>query len=289
MLCLIPHIIECNEHSRRQQITGQLGNIQHRVFIIQVDIGALVKGAGRAVYQAVEDICQTFGFGCDQENIIQVTQNRHFSVTVGIVWVFERVIVMGDPLGIVGLDQGFIQKLPFFVSDVGDQQAEKDVQLLNFGGKLRFLNRSAVQQFIHRPIGLAYLHDIDAVFRCRRDLNELAARIAAGTQKFVPFQRSNDEYLGAFSPHPQCHQLQGEGFACAAGPHDCNVGVLIGCGIENIHDHKGIVIFVDAEQNAIVIAQLISGKGIAACSPACQHIALGALIQMLFQICQRQR
>ena len=84
---------------------------------------------------------------------------------------------MGDPLGIVGLDQGFIQKLPFFVSDVGDQQAEKDVQLLNFGGKLRFLNRSAVQQFIHRPIGLAYLHDIDAVFRCRRDLNELAADV----------------------------------------------------------------------------------------------------------------
>ena len=101
------------------------------------------------MYQTVEDICQAFGFGCGNENVIQVAQNRHFSVTVGIIRVCERVIVVGDPLGIVGLDKGLVQKLPFFVGDVGDQQTEKDVQLLNFGGKLRFLDRSAVQQLIH--------------------------------------------------------------------------------------------------------------------------------------------
>ena len=94
----------------------------------------------------------------------------------------------------------------------------------------------------------------------------------------MPFQRSDDKYLGAFSPHPQCHQLQGEGFTCTAGSHDRNVGVLIDCGIENVHDHKGVVVFVNTEQNAVIVAQLISGKGIAACCPACQHIALGALI-----------
>ena len=163
---------------------------------------------------------------------------------------------MGDAFGIVGADQGLIQKLPFLVAHIGNEQAEENVQLLDLSRQFRELDTGAVQHFVDRPIHLADLHNIDAVRAGRGDLDELTAHIGAGPVELMPLQRSDDENGDVFAPHPECHQLHGKGFACTAGAQDRHVGVLIDRGIENIHDNQGAVIFVDSQKDAIVIAHL---------------------------------
>lgn len=82
----------------------------------------------------------------------------------GIVRVIQRFVIVSNPFFIIGLYQCLIQKLPFLMVHIRYQQAEENMELLNFGGKLRFLNRCAIQQFVHRLVGSAYLHNIDTVF-----------------------------------------------------------------------------------------------------------------------------
>ena len=108
---------------------------------------------------------------------------------------------MGDAFGIVGADQSLIQKLPFLVAHIGNEQAEENVQLLDLRRKFRELDTGAVQQFIDRPINLADLHNIDAVRACRGDLDKLAAHICTGAVKLVPLQGSDDENRDIFTPH----------------------------------------------------------------------------------------
>ena len=94
---------------------------------------------------------------------------------------------MGDAFGIVGADQGLIQKLPFLVAHIGNEQAEENVQLLNLSRQFRELDTGAVQHFVDRPIHLADLHNIDAVRAGRGDLDELTAHIGTGPVELVPF------------------------------------------------------------------------------------------------------
>ena len=44
---------------------------------------------------------------------------------------------MGDALFVVGVDQGLVQKLAFFMVHIRDQQAEKDMEPLNLLRKFR--------------------------------------------------------------------------------------------------------------------------------------------------------
>ena len=88
----------------------------------------------------------------------------------------------------------------------------------------------------------------------------------------MPFQRSDDKYLDSLAPHPQGHKLHRKGFAGAAGAENGNVGVLVDAGIKNIHDNQGIVMLVDSQQNAVVIAHLVRGEWIAAGRTGGQHI-----------------
>ena len=108
---------------------------------------------------------------------------------------------MRDALCIVSADQRFVQKLTLFMAHIGNEQAEKDVQLLDFCRQFRKLDSGAVQEFIDRPINLADLHNIDAVRACRGDLDKLAAHICTGAVKLVPLQGSDDENRDIFTPH----------------------------------------------------------------------------------------
>lgn len=105
----------------------------------------------------------------------------------------------------------------------------------------------------------------------------------------MALQRGHDEYLNPFSPHTKGHKLQQEGFAGSRCAENRNIGILINQGIENIHNGKGVVKFVDSQQNAVIIAHLKADKGITACNARCKRIPLGAGIQVLFQRYQRQR
>ena len=73
--CAIPNEIKSHEHPHSQQITGKRGNVQYGVLIIQPYIGLLVKGAGRAIYQAIENMGHASGFRGSPQNLIQVTQH----------------------------------------------------------------------------------------------------------------------------------------------------------------------------------------------------------------------
>ena len=162
------------------------------------------------------------------------------------------------------------------------------MQLLDLRRQFRELDAGAVQHFIDRPIHLADFHNIDAVRAGRGDLDELTAHIGAGPVELMPLQRSDDENGNVFAPHPERHQLHGKGLACAAGAQDRHIGVLINRGIENIHDNQGAVIFVDSQKDAVVIAHLKRGEGIAAGRAARQQVALAALIKPFLHRDQRE-
>ena len=172
---------------------------------------------------------------------------------------------------------------------VGDQQAEKDVQPLDLGGQHGVLHGAAVKLFIDRAVCLPDLHDVDAVGGCRRDLNERAADVGAGAVKFVPFERRDDEHLNALAPHPQRHELHGKGLAAAARAENGNVGVFVDTRIKDVHDDERIVMLVDAEQDAVVITQLIRRERVAACRAQCQHVPLAAFKERFIQLHERKR
>ena len=81
-------------------------------------------------------------------------------------------------------------------------------------GALEWKSRKNIRKKLtDRPIHLADLHHIDAVFGCRGYLNELTADIGAGPVEFMAFQWSDDKYLDIFPSHPQRHKLHREGFS----------------------------------------------------------------------------
>ena len=172
---------------------------------------------------------------------------------------------------------------------VGDQQAEKDVQPLDLGGQHGVLHGAAVKLFIDRAVCLPDLHDVDAVGGCGRDLDERTADVGAGPMKFVPFERRDDKHLDTLTPHPQRHELHGKGLAAAARAENGDVGVFVDARIKDVHDDKRIVVFVDAEQDTVVVTQLIRRERIAACRAQRQHIPLAAFKERFIQLHERKR
>ena len=76
---------------------------------------------------------------------MQVTQNRHLPVLSGVLRVFQRGVVVGDSLAVVGADQRIVQKLTLLMGDIRNQQAEKNMQALDFCRQFRQLNTWTVQ------------------------------------------------------------------------------------------------------------------------------------------------
>ncbi len=203
--------------------------------------------------------------------------------------VAERVIVVRNTLLGVGTDHSFVEKLPLLMVHIGNQQAEKDVQPLDLGGQHGMLHSTAVELLIDRAIRLPDLHDVNAVGGCGRDLNERAADVGAGAMKFVTFERRDDKHLNTLSPHPQRHELHGKGLSAAARAENGNVGVFVDTRIKDVHDDKRIVMLVDAEQDTVVVTQLIRRERIAACCAQCQHIPLAAFKERFIQLHERKR
>ncbi|KAF5035211.1 hypothetical protein DSECCO2_588030 [anaerobic digester metagenome] len=119
-------------------------------------------------------------------------------------------------------------------------------------------------------------------------MNKLAADVRTGPVQFMPFEGCEDKNLNTLAAHPKCHKLQRKSLACAAGSQNRQVGVFVDAAVEDVHDDKRVVVLVDAQQNAVIVAHFIAGKGVAACGAQGQHVALGAFIQLLFQRNQRK-
>ena len=241
------------------------------------------------MYEAVDDVRKALGVAFLLQNIVEVAQHRHLAVNIGVIRIIERDVVVGNAFPGVGADQGIIQKLLFLIGHIGYQKGEEDMESLDFGCQLRAFDTGAIQHFFHGLIYLADLQHIDAAFGGGGDTDELAACVDAGAVELVAFQGCQHKNLYAFASHTERHQQDQEGLACAAGAAYGNVGVLIDLGIEDVDNDRGVVVFVQAEQDTVFITQLIGREGIAACHTSGQRIALGAFIEVLFHADQRQR
>lgn len=176
----------------------------------------------------------------------------------------------------VCLDQRIVKQLPFLIGHIGNQKAEEDVQLLNLTGKHGLINVRRIQQIGDRSICPADLHDVDTVRGCRGDLNELTADVVAGTVEFVAFQRCDDKGLDVLPPHTERHQLHRKGLTGTGGTEDRHVCVFIDAAIEDVHNNQRIVMLVDPEQNAVIIAHLKARERITACHTGGQDVAFGS-------------
>ena len=124
---------------------------------------------------------------------------------------------MGDPEFCVGADQRLIKHLFLLIVHIRDKQGKEDHKLLNFPRehRIQLIVVKLVNQLHLRGNGVADLHDVDAVRRAGGNFNELAADLAAGTAKLMPFDWRDDEALYAAHTHSQGQKLHCEGFSGA--------------------------------------------------------------------------
>ena len=205
-----------------------------------------------------------------------------------MVWVDQRLVVVSDSFFCIGSNQSLIQKLTLFMVDIGDQQREEDVQLLDLFCQNGVLIDNAIYQLIGAQVLLTDLTDIDALLGGRAYGDKLTSYIVACAQELMSLQRSDNEYLRAFTPHAQSDQLEREGLTCAACSKKYHIGVFVNPAIEDIHDDQAVVMLINTEQDAILVTHLKRGEGIATGRRGCQHIALAGLEQLLIQLTERK-
>ena len=96
------------------------------------------------MHQTVQDIGQAFGVRTFHQDIVYIFQDRHLLILLRMFRVSQGFIFVGDPLPCIGFDQGLVKKLFFLMVHVRDQEGEKDMQLLDLGGKGGGIHRGAV-------------------------------------------------------------------------------------------------------------------------------------------------
>ena len=79
-----------------------------------------------------------------------------------------------------------------------------------------------------------------------------------------------------------------KGLSAAARAENGNVGVFVDTRIKDVHDDERVIVLVDAEQDAVVITQLIRRERIAACCAQRQHIPLTAFKERFIQLHERK-
>ena len=175
-----------------------------------------------------------------------------------------RLVIVGDTVIGVGLNQCFIQKLFLFIGHIRNQQGEENHKLLNLIGQHR-----TEFHIVHRIDELHFgsnrvsdLHNVDTVRRTGSNTDELTTHSITSTSELVSLNRCQDEALDAAHSHTQSQELKRKGFACATGADKVQVRVFVLLGIEQIHDTKRVIVTVDTKQDARIIRKLI----------ACEHI-----------------
>ena len=213
----------------------------------------LIEGFCAAVHQAVENVAHASGLVGFHQKIVDVFQQRHFSVLRRVIRIDQGVVVVGDAFPGICADQGLIKQLLFLMTHIRNQQAEKDMKLLDLPGEDGVLIDNAVNDRVRCLVHAPDRHDIDALLRRRADGNELAAHVFTGSEELVPFERGDNEYLCAFAPHAQSHELHRKGLASTGCAQDRHVRVLIDFAVEDIHNDQTVVVLVHAEQDAVFV------------------------------------
>lgn len=90
------------------------------------------------------------------------------------------------------------------------------------------------------------------------------------------------------APHPGGGALFDHGFPTAGCAHDGHVGIFVFALVEEVQNHRGIVMLVGAHQDAGFITNLKGRKHIGAGGGIGKHIPFSQLVQLGIQLCQRQ-
>ena len=103
----------------------------------------------------------------------------------------------------------------------------------------------------------------------------------------MAFERCYDEDLGTFPTHAESYQLERKGLAGTAGSQKNHIGVFIYAAIEDINYDQAVVMLVDSEQDAVLIAHLKRGERITTGSRRGKHISLARLKELFIQATNR--
>ena len=219
---------------------------------------------------------------------VQVAGDRHFPVPAGIVGIKQAVVIVGDAFAGVGLDEGFIQDLGFLIGHIPQPQAEKDVQCLKLCGQDGPLQGRTVQNGAAAGILAADLHEIDGVRAAGAKADERAVHRLAHPVKFMAFQRRNDVDRDPAQTEPMGDELGRKGLAGAGGAHEGNAAVFVDSGIEVVERDQRIVVLVDAQQHAALVAQFVADQRVTGRRAGSEHIAVVFFEQMRVDLAQRQ-
>ena len=78
-----------------------------------------------------------------------------------------------------------------------------------------------------------------------------------------------------------------ECFACAGRADNCQIRIFVDPGIENIHDHKAVIVLVDTQKHTILVRHFIGCEWIAAGSCGGQDVPLASFKEFSVEIAER--
>ena len=84
------------------------------------------------MHQTVHNVRKALGVRVSLQDVEDILQHRHFPIVFRAVRIRQALIVVGDALLVIGLYQRFVQKLPFLMCHVRNQQGKEDMEPLYF-------------------------------------------------------------------------------------------------------------------------------------------------------------
>ncbi len=181
----------------------------------------------------------------------------------------------------IGLYQRLVQHLLLLVGHIRDQQAKKDHKLLDLAGQhgVGVIVVDFIDQLHLRGRCLSDRHDVYAILRACADADEGSADGVAGPAELMTLYGCEYKALYAAHPHPQRQELHQVRFARAACSEYSQVGVFIDGSIEEVDYAQRMIVAVDPQKHAVVVAHFKAREHVRRRSAAGQHVTLGFPLQ----------
>ena len=131
-------------------------------------------------------------------------------------------------------------------------------------------------------------HDVGAVLGGGGQAQVQPAQQLAQGAELVALLGHDEDHPPPLLPQPPAQALQGERLAHAGGPADPAVAVGIFVVIVGVQKHRGAVVEVQPQEDAVAVAELVGGKGKSRRHAGGKGIAPGFALHVRVQGQQRQ-
>ena len=241
------------------QIGRHPGSIQHNVLVIEVNVIPFPHGSCGAGHIPGQNYSQVPGFGVFLEHVVPVFQNGHLLKIA--VLVHQRVILEGDAIPPVALHQGGVQVVLVLVAHVLLLEGIPDQQAGDLRGQYRV---AALLQVVQVRIAVQRLapdgHKIGTVLRGRGQPQIEPADLFTKRPELMPLLGDDEDDATPLLPDPAAEALQGDALAYAGGAANPQVAVGVLVIVIGVQEHRGAVVEIEAEKNAVAVAELIGDK-----------------------------